>query len=296
MDYFFGDSMTHNPPQMVSFYPWLYAHAKGQYPCVKAVPGSCAADVADQIFSTSFASCDRAFLMLGNNDRQKYGLAPPKLALFDSVLRALAFYATHNIVSCRSSAWAYSGTWVSWDAFGLNPFTQCTNQNDATATVKFTGDSFDLSYVVNDFDPSGFNISVDGGAVQYVSCTPPCTVATKNLRTYAPFLLHKSGYGSGVHTLKITAVITGSNWIYLNWLGGAANGVVMNFLSAPRSLLDADALTIAYNAQLAASALAGGVGFIDTCSVVDPNNDLVPGEVHMHMGHFNVATLLHRAC
>lgn len=293
MDYFFGDSQTLNPPSGVSFYPWLYEMMKGNPFAVKAVPGSCAADVVYQMLANPLSSGDRGFLMLGNNDREWYGGGATQLQLFDVILRALANFATHTPIKCNNAAWTFGTNWSSWDAFSTGEsFTQWTNTNGATTSIQFSGDSFDLCYLLNDADPSGFNWHVDSGASSFCSCMPPHTIASKNAHTWAPSILHGSGYGAGMHTLHISAAITLANGINLCWLAGSANGASMNFLTAPRSLIDADALTDAYNGQLVATAAACGIGLIDTHSIIDPNIDLVIGEVHMHMGNFKVAKFL----
>lgn len=301
MDYFYGDSITGDHVQMgaaAMLYPWLYEMLRGAPPPkVKALAGSKACDQASAICSSVLGGADRAFYMIGLNDRLYYGNNAGGLALFDSILRAQATFSTHSVLACRQTGWTYSGTWSSaWSPFGI-PDTVQTTQNGATASVQFSGDSFDLGYVQIDTNLSSFSMAVDGVPVGAQSCLPAARIKNAPAVGFAPGVVRKSGFGPGTHTLVVTANVSSAMPVSLSWLAQGANGSSFNFLSVPKSV-PVDLAADAYNAQMAATAVAlAAQGFDvhlhDTASVVDPAIDLSPLDPHpANQGHMNMAGFL----
>lgn len=298
MDYFPGDSNALGSASGVALpFPHLYELGKGNPFRVLAVGGSCAADQADAILGVTMGNGDRMLYNIGLNDRYYYGGGAPALALFDSILRAEITAALQNRLTCRQAGWTFTGTWSSsWNPFGV-PDCKATTQNGATASVQFSGDSFDLGYVQIDGNASSFSMAVDGVSAGSQSCAPPTPINTPfQARIWAPGVVHKSGFGAGTHTLTITANVN-VNPVDLCWIGAGSNGATFKLLSATNTTRSGDtALTAAYNAQMAATAAAMGVAYVDAGAFVDPSRDTLADGVHMsNQGQLNYASGLRGA-
>lgn len=301
MDYFYGDSNTLGSASGIALpYPHLYEIGKRNPMRVLAVGGSCAADQADAIFAQSMGASDRAFYNIGLNDRYHYGGGAAALSLFDSILRAEITAARNNRLTCRQTGWTFTGTWTTaWDPFGV-PDCKATTTNGSTASVQFTGDSFDLCYVQIDGNASNITMTVDGTAISggAVQMAPVTTISTPVLaRTYAPGLVHRSGFGAGTHTLVVTAHIVndGGGWpspVDLCWIASGSNGASFTLLSATNTTRSGDtALTAAYNAQLSATATTLGISYLDAGASVDPTKDTIADGIHMsNQGQVNYRT------
>lgn len=251
-----------------------------------AIGGQMFADLAKQIFPHATVAGD-SFLASAGTNEYGHGAGPANLSLLSLIIASESRWLAGNNIPARGGpGWAFTGSWLSsWNAFA--PITMLSNAAGNSATVPFTGDAFDLGYIIQDGSPASFTWQVDGGTVSLpVPIAPPAPISTALGLTWAPALLHKSGFGAGPHTLKI--VPAGNPYpVALEYIGNGSNDLSVTWLSAPKSLRAGDAIgTINSNTQAVVAALnaqgLSNVSYVDDCSALVYPTDLCSDGIHVN--------------
>lgn len=295
MRYTFGDSQA-----MLNGVIGPYGVTPDQaYSLVKAVTpatnlalgGQCFADIAaKQIILHNPIAGEAYEISSGTNDFGAYGTTATSLQLQSMILDAIVGWLVgDNSIARGGPGWTFSPNgWVgSLPPWPDNyPISMSVNAAGASATATFTGDSFDLGYIIQDGNTASFTLAVDGIALpETFQITPPRSIQTPLGQTSSPVMLHRSGFGAGTHTLSIAT--QGWPWrVSLLFIGQGLNpSRSLKFFPAPPRPSLGDIKPINQQTLATALTLAGrgyGAAYYDDCASLLYPTDFCSDGVHLN--------------
>jgi hypothetical protein len=215
--------------------------ATTNYQCISS---QSAADVANQVYATTFANTDKSMIGTATNDTFTMGSGDDQY--YHSVLDLAAYAAIPDGKTLSGYPAKTPGTALTWasgtcttGATGTYyPITTICPTGSVSNPIGFVGDHFYLSVDTN--QAANFNISIafDGGTsyvygpIGYVGCSHPYCfqyLSHLNSYTYSPYLLRipmLTGGRNTYHTAVIT--VTGTGPAPINWVG--SNGAAVLYL------------------------------------------------------------------